>query len=861
MRGASILLRMKLRLTPPLTLRLPLRLTLRRALMLTLRLTPPLTLRLPLRFTLRRALMLTLRLTLILTLLLLPAVAEGQRTDFSGLRIFINPGHGGHDGDDRHMEETDFWESEGNLAKGLFLRDLLERRNATVFMSRTTNYTSDDLPLSTIAAMANTANADLFLSIHSNGYDGSRNQPLTLFRGYDNAPVYPAAKSFAHILWEKLFEKGGWWTHTAEWVKGDWTFYPEWGDKVGLGVLRTLTLPGVLSEGSFHDYVPEGWRLRNDDHLHHEAWAMLRAMQQHFNVVPEEHGIIAGVVRDSHTTPPWYFGPATADRYMPLNGVTVTLMPSGRTVTTDILNNGFFMFDSVPPGSWTLVTGETDDFFAETLIVEVVAGKSTVVDLLPPFNTQRLPLLAGTLPSTTDSLSFSQPITFIFNLPMERTTVEQSLTIEPATALNFSWDDRGRELTVTPQPGYSSATPHTITITAEATSLWGVPLAEPVSYTFVTRARTQLLLEQVWPDDGAAGITLYPRITVKFDTPPDQASARAAVQVTGSVPEPLVKSRERFFTVGEKGLYTFELAEPLTPATLYQLTVEATVEDITGLTPASAVTHSFTTRSEGYHTGTVVESFNDIAVFWDPEASGSTTGTDNIMTTFTASADYYYSPPLAGRLDYLFTGNQGGVCRVFDTRKPSVGSRPSQFFTVWVYGDLSNNELEYWFYSSGSNNHIVPAGTIDWAGWDQVTIPLTSVGGSGDKQFHSLVVRQVQGASRSGTLWFDDAMLIDPSSAGAPHDEDVALTLAPNPLAGDGLITFFMPSPGRAEVTLWSSSGRQVATLFRGSLEAGRQQLPFHSTTALTPGIYIIRLARESGSDTRYSTGRWVILR
>ncbi len=43
--------------------------------------------------------------------------------------------------------------------------------------------TVDDLPLSTIATMANTANADIFLAIHSNGFDGTRNQPLVLLQG------------------------------------------------------------------------------------------------------------------------------------------------------------------------------------------------------------------------------------------------------------------------------------------------------------------------------------------------------------------------------------------------------------------------------------------------------------------------------------------------------------------------------------------------------------------------------------------------------------------------------------------------------------------------------------------------------
>ncbi len=94
-------------------------------------------------------------------ILLMTFPAHGQKADFTGVKIFINPGHGGHDGDDRHMVATDFWESDGNLEKGLFLRDILQARKATVYMSRTTNYTSDGRVLLTvIGEMANTFNAD-----------------------------------------------------------------------------------------------------------------------------------------------------------------------------------------------------------------------------------------------------------------------------------------------------------------------------------------------------------------------------------------------------------------------------------------------------------------------------------------------------------------------------------------------------------------------------------------------------------------------------------------------------------------------------------------------------------------------------
>ena len=127
---------------------------------------------------------------LLILSLFIGVAASGQSVlpDFTGYKIFINPGHGGYDSDDRHIIETDFWESEGNLTKGLFLRNIMTKMKATVYMSRTTNTTADDLPLSSISEMANSANVDFFLAIHSNGYDGTQNQPLMLYKGYDNQP-------------------------------------------------------------------------------------------------------------------------------------------------------------------------------------------------------------------------------------------------------------------------------------------------------------------------------------------------------------------------------------------------------------------------------------------------------------------------------------------------------------------------------------------------------------------------------------------------------------------------------------------------------------------------------------------------
>jgi hypothetical protein len=799
---------------------------------------------------------------LLAALLVCPFVLSGQNADFTGIRVFINPGHGGNDGDDRHMLATEFWESEGNLEKGLFLRSLLEARNATVYMSRTTNFTYDDLALSAIVTLANTSNADVFLSIHSNGFDGTRNQPLVLFRGYDDQPVNPGAKVLAGILWDKLYEKSNCWTNTFKWVKGDFTFYPEW-DNAGLGVLRGLTMPGVLSEGSFHDYVPEGWRLRNNNHLHHEAWSMLRALSEFENVVPEPTGIIAGTVRDQLTSPEYYFKPGTSDEAMPINGAVVTLNPGNISLTLDNLNNGLFMFDSLAPGNYELICSGMTDFFNDTLPATVIAGKTTLADFLPSFDTVRVPAVTGFLPSVADSLAFNQELTFTFNIPMDREKVEAALVTEPAVILLFQWDPKGRILKVKPEIGFASKTNYVMKLTTAASSEWNVPLPSEYQVSFVTRSRTRLVTEKVWPSSGLTGVTIHPRITLFFDAPVDHASATDGVRLLNSQSVDIGKVREIFTSSGGKGTYSFETLEPLQVNGQYRILLDAGVKDLAGVTLGTASEISFTTRTKSYQTGNIVESFDNVAAFWDPEASGSTTGTDNPLTTFTASYDILRSGSSSGKLSYVFTGEEGGLCRVFDTSKPLIGSNTNQVFAMWVYGDLSYNYLEYWFYSPGPVNQIVAATTINWAGWDLISIPMSSIGGSGDWQYHSLVVSQSATGLKSGTMYFDDAMVFTPTGIEDEEANDADLLLYPNPVRSEGRVTFFIQSPCHAMLNLYSSDGSLAANLFSGQCVSGPHTVEWYPATSVAPGVYTLRLSlREEGeAGWRHTSRRWVVVK
>ena len=114
-------------------------------------------------------------------------------------RVFINPGHGGHDSDDRHVptwvigvqDTVHYYESNSNLTKGLALQEILQNKGYETALSRKTNTTEDDLDLFEIVSLAANSGADIFFSIHSNatGIEKRINFPLGLFRGWDGEPA------------------------------------------------------------------------------------------------------------------------------------------------------------------------------------------------------------------------------------------------------------------------------------------------------------------------------------------------------------------------------------------------------------------------------------------------------------------------------------------------------------------------------------------------------------------------------------------------------------------------------------------------------------------------------------------------
>jgi len=362
-----------------------------------------------------------MKLYLISILIIIFSLNILNAQNLDSARIYINPGHGGHDSNDRYIAETGFWESEGNLTKGLKLRDLLQNNNALVEMSRTLNRTQDDLPLSQIVSLANNSfggqSADFFHSIHSNGFQGTANYTLMLYR---EAVSHPDAIAMCNIMGQDIFQDH---RTSTTYTRGDLSFLG-----FSLGVLNGLTMPGTLSEGSFHDYIPESWRLQNLDYRKHESWSIARAFLDYFSAGPFQYGTIAGLVRDSQRNAGWshIISSGANDGKLPINNITITLTQGNLVYHGGTFNNGFFIFDSLTPGTYDVHFNGPGYFPDSTLSVTVTANQTTFADknlvsdpsyIFPPETPEYIQILNGNdstlIVSCEPTINASQYIAYI----------------------------------------------------------------------------------------------------------------------------------------------------------------------------------------------------------------------------------------------------------------------------------------------------------------------------------------------------------------------------------------------------------------------------------------------------------------
>ena len=762
--------------------------------------------------------------------------------DFNNLKIYINPGHGGHDSNDRYIPETGFWESEGNLAKGLYLRDLLVSFNANVRMSRVTNNSSDDLPLSQISEDANNFDADFFHSIHSNAYNGQTNYTLLLYKEVNGSPAFPQAKQMCDIMALKIYEAH---RTTTKYTRGDYSFLG-----FNLGVLRNLTMPGTLSEGSFHDYIPESWRLRNDAYLKHEAWAIAKAFIDYYGLQTLQVGEIAGILRDHDKLVDYYYIPSTTDGKKPLNNVSVTLLPDNKTYNGDTYNNGFYLFDSLAPGNYQVIV-TAEDYSTDTLDVTVQANKTSFADKwLTLVENYNIPQIISTIPvSGSADVRLSSKISIQFDIPMDKNSVESAFVISPDVQGTFQWSDNDKLLEFIPSNKFSKDTEYTVTIDTTAHTIFNVALAAPYSFSFHTRKKLNLV--SYYPADNSADISTTVKIILTFDAPVSVNTLGNNIffKDAGGNSVSLAADQSAF----AKGQIIFWPVYPLEYNSNYKVILKSGIGDTDGLTLEEDYEINFTTEKDRYVNGSIIDSFETEGLWWQPGQSGSTTGIDASVTGFELTTGKKYNGAKSGKLTYKFTA-ENGICRLYNPAEPDLGNNDNSLFGLWIFGDFSHNVLEYWFRDSHGTNYPYFVDTLNWTGWKLKTISLGDLGIAGNKKFHSIVIKKSPDGSEEGELYFDDLQTdVVPVKGEIQLPEKFKLYQNyPNPFNPSTIIKYAIPVAQKAEskasrvqLKVYDVLGREVATLVDKQQSAGTYQVIFSPEIVkggLPSGVYFYKL-------------------
>lgn len=695
---------------------------------------------------------------LVVIILLLNIVSFAQTPDFSGLKVCIDPGHSGHESDDRGMTNG-FWESESNLTKGLFLRDLLEARGCEVFITRTTNSGDDevdDLPLSQRAQLANDNNADLFISIHSNAGNQVSNYPMTIFNGKTDDPAIQEAKDWAIILWEQLISnKATFWTSTSEHYIGDLTLNPSWTN--GYGVLYPLEIPGVISEGSFHDYKPEVDRLLNIEYRKQEAWNIYYAMANYFQLNgTEDYGQITGLIHDSLLVKELYTIPNSPDKYEIVKNAKVEIIETGSiynvgdtanaqwyfsdNTKTVNLNAGFYYFDSLPAGIYHVVFSALN-YFNDTIELEVKAHEFTYWNEWLEADKTMPPQLISTQPLNGETIKCFDPLQFTFNMNMDSTSFAKAFSISPTIDGHFEWDDDYLKVGFQPNTPYEKQTEYTVFIDSTVEHQWGVHMDTTISFSFITDDRNRFIIEKSFPALQQVDISPYLQFRIIFDAPLMNSTLIDAVSIIDSKGATIGTKGAKISIVDGKGHYYFNAAEDLNYNEEYTLKLAGSIKDETNIPIAENVEIKFKTEPE-LGILNLINGFEDITD-WTMDYANSNEIDENSFLYRWTKVHMEGSASLLVRYGFL---GESGSCLVHSTNELN-SIQNSDTVGLWIYGEMSKNSINLVFDELVEKQLT----SIDFAGWKYCKMAVPESG----SLLTGIKINQTVNGAIGGDLYFD----------------------------------------------------------------------------------------------------------
>ena len=716
-------------------------------------------------------------------------------TNPADYKIYINPGHGGYDSDDRLMylypifigsvvneelgytREQSFWESTSNLDKGLRLDTMLRALGFQTKLSRIHNTTADDRSLSGISAEASTWNADFMLSIHSNAGNPS-NYILQLHSGITPGDPYGLngypekvpewvcneARAITTLMGNNQYSNQvSCWSREPN-IAGDKTFARTiMGWSNGYGVMRNLKVPGTISEGMMHDYLPETYRLMNIDYKRQESFQFTKTFYTYFCNGELPYGAIGGRIHDVYQKqefPNYKARKGTRDEYRPILRGLVELWQGDQlldTYVTDTLYNGVYYFWNLQPGTYT-VKAKPEGYYPQEQILEVKNNEISYGIFALSLMRQTPPEVIAYTPKVeiTDSVLVSVQPTITFNWDMNTEATAEALTISPAVEGTISFENDNRTLRFKPAKRFEPGTEYTITIGTGAChpdTTFENYMQQPFSFKFRTSLRGNLEVVQTYPVDGSEGVPLDAAFIAIFDgklantankylklydaNDKDISPVARNIKLNGAAPEPYGSAR-------------FELkAGTLQPNSDYKMVIGAEIADVNGVLVTDPVTITFRTGGEVATSTPMVNSLDTVFFEGDKENS---VGVASVSTGINKNSKK--EGLASNKFSYTFSEDNGEAVYVADNVTAILGNSNS-ILGMYINADYSFNTL-YAKWAVEGDIQYTKICDLDYAGWLYQEADMSALPAGVDYQFMGFrLVRQSSFLSGKGEVSVD----------------------------------------------------------------------------------------------------------
>lgn len=469
------------------------------------------------------------------------------------------------------------------------------------------------------------------------------------------------------------------------------------------------------------------------------------------------------------------------------------------------------------------------------------------------------PNVLSNIPTGTDSAWSNTKIKITFDQRMRKTETQNAFSIQPPIAGTFSWENLGKTLVFTPSTLLALGTQYTITLNTTAVNFNYRPIPGNHSFSFVTKTTSSLNVVESYPSNNQNNISTSVKMIIKFDTPLMQSSITGNVLLQDSAGTTLPIKNLLYSENDAKGILTFSPQSNLDFDKPYKFIIKGQIKNVVGSALGQDIEINFRTGTNNFIQGTLVDGFEALGGWKTPSYSGSTVGVDPNKTTFSITTENKVSGNNSGKLTYFFTNASGGLCREFNSDKPNIGGNSMHRFGVWVYGDRSMNQLEFWFYYNTSTNSIVPITTLDWTGWKFIEIPISQIGGSGDRLLHSLVIKQTTNGSKYDSVYFDASQKRDPAATDIILVDNFLPTEYkleqnyPNPFNPSTTIRYQVPTSSIISLRIYDVLGNEVAVLTDNEFrEAGTYSAEFNTSEFnLSSGVYFYQMKSGNFVDTK----------